>query len=166
MLACVHSQVRPVWSISLPACFWRSTQLSCGLSPLLTYLTCPCNAQAASDVHNGPQANVLDVEKLCAADSLFDSEFGRRVKAADRDGDGRLSVGEFRSVVWSEIEGWKRAKQLRAILIGICMFTVLVVGANIAMAITVAGKAARPWTQLSKLQCLALKLKQVLTGQI
>ena len=44
-------------------------------------------------------------------------------------------------MVWSEIEGWKRAKQLRAILIGFSLFTVLVVGANIAMAVTVAGKA-------------------------
>ena len=44
-------------------------------------------------------------------------------------------------MVWSEIEGWKRAKQLRVILIGFSIFTVLVVGANIAMAISVAGRA-------------------------
>ena len=30
--------------------------------------------------------DTFDVERLCAADSLFDSEFGKRVKAADRDG--------------------------------------------------------------------------------
>ena len=47
-------------------------------------------------------------------------------------------------MVWSEIEGWKRAKQLRAILIGFSIFTVLVVGANIAMAISVAGRASKP----------------------
>ena len=30
--------------------------------------------------------NTVDVDRLCAADSLFDSEFGKRIRAADRDG--------------------------------------------------------------------------------
>ena len=49
-------------------------------------------------------------------------------------------MSEFRAVVWSEIEGWKRAKQLRVILICLGLFAVLVLGANIAMAVTVASK--------------------------
>lgn len=45
-------------------------------------------------------------------------------------------------MVWSEIEGWKRAKQMRVILICLSLFAVLVLGANIAMAITVASMAS------------------------
>lgn len=51
-------------------------------------------------------------------------------------------MGEFRAVVWSEIEGWKRAKQMRVILICLSLFALLVLGANIAMAITVASAFA------------------------
>ena len=30
--------------------------------------------------------DTFDVDRLCAADSLFDSEFGKRIKDADKDG--------------------------------------------------------------------------------
>lgn len=69
--------------------------------------------------------------------------------------DGRLSVGEFRAVVWSEIEGWKRAKQLRITLICLGVFAVLVLGANIAMAVTVASKSAmRASIHFDPLSCI------------
>ena len=54
--------------------------------------------------------------------------------------DGRLSTGDFRSLVWSEIEGWKHAKRLRVTLMALSVFLVLVVGANVAMAVGVAGE--------------------------
>jgi hypothetical protein len=84
-----------------------------------------------------PDVGFIHVDDLCGEQGLMGS-FGRRVKEADKDGDGLLSKAEFRELFVSIVNKERKLTNLKVMAVFFTFFAIILIGANIGLSIATA----------------------------